>query len=1039
MKSLVRLAVLSSTLLASGLAQDLSSQRPMGSATVSEATSVRPPIPSSSEFMIPGPQRSFLRMAGISQKISPQEVLPLLSRNVFMEGYEGASRITEFLVLLRRYVVQARELSELAANNGMVIRVSTCSDASTLLRILGYRIEPGCGQPDTKLVTDDPERAFLAIDSGFPLPELEQTLQGGIPFEYAYSSSPVPVLFAESDWTMASKQSHKESSRDFLDTILHDSNMARLYWALSRMDPETSHSLQRTIGIARLAPYAAVLDFYGREIYIRDGQVRVPGGEQSAEAWKDLVGASPTSPGGFVPRLLAKDKGWLAAYFDVLSRANGRARDYLTEPKRLRLFYSALRSFENSSRATEGSYRPAPHMLLFATRLQLDDSGQPLIPGGLDVWKEVLAHSENSYGVRKWSKQTRRLTHSDDLLETIFAISRVPTDNSPLQIYLGLSEIDSRRPADRRLRAETVRVMAQNWEDFSDQYRTFSEFPELDDDSIAYFLQTARSLNDTPLAFRGNACGIFEASVGIWQILARQGQISRSHLNDSWKRVIGPFAGIRSAAQLYDAGHNSLDEIFRFTTGKPRGSQDDIIELLAGPSQATPEGQEMHREIANRIRSVLDDQRLVSLDTITAVGDGLAEKARGKRPQDYAVLLAAQTREFEMPRPIFTSSERSEWAAGVYNNHHTDVEMRTDLPRLLKSPSVSRAQIDEGRGQLASFLRDTLVGLNYGYYEPPGAQALHNNPLFVRSHDFAGESLGGFKTFWQAPILLGQGSPAGGGAHFVGSLANLPYALADLEQDFLAPDNVQALIWNEVGSGLLASAVLPRWWDVSPLELHAVALYQRAGEELLLQSQQDEELRSKILIILSDRILPKDMSTIEAALHSGQAAQIIPWMMPADTFYLAAEFLRRYGERTVTGAKSLEELRDLNRQHAEEVSWQRLSHDFGSPHPVMAENYGLELLNVPPMPPFAGSANRFLGESWDSPNLYWARLVDEKGYSPVMMNRVVPELTRLMIEKIFATDLEDWSALLRAMHEAGAEFQQGKLTFPQQRISSVQK
>jgi len=76
----------------------------------------------------------------------------------------------------------------------------------------------------------------------------------------------------------------------------------------------------------------------------------------------------------------------------------------------------------------------------------------------------------------------------------------------------------------------------------------------------------------------------------------------------------------------------------------------------------------MHREIAARIRSVLDDQRLVSLDTLLIVGDALAEKARGKQPAEYVILLAGQTREFEMPRPIFTNDERSEWAAGIYNN-----------------------------------------------------------------------------------------------------------------------------------------------------------------------------------------------------------------------------------------------------------------------------------------------------------------------------------------------------------------------------------
>ena len=68
-----------------------------------------------------------------------------------------------------------------------------------------------------------------------------------------------------------------------------------------------------------------------------------------------------------------------------------------------------------------------------------------------------------------------------------------------------------------------------------------------------------------------------------------------------------------------------------------------------------------------------------------------------------------------------------------------------------------------------------------------------------------------------------------------------------------------------------------------------------------------------------------------------------------------------------------------------------------------------------------------MAESWDSNNLYWARLADEKGYAPVMLNRLVPELTRRMVTKIFATDFEDWGALLRAMRETGDAFRQGKI------------
>lgn len=991
--------------------------------------------PAAAQFTIPGPERSFLRMAGISQMVRPEEVLPLLSRNVFIEGYQGSSQPTEFLILLRRYVVQARELTELAAKNDMVIRVAGCEDAQPLLHILGYRTRPDCGKSDTALLTDDPERAFLTIDSGFPLPDLERTLQGGKAFEYPFAPSPVPVIFAGSEWTMASKKNHTENSRDLLDTILNDPAVARLYWALSRIEPETAGFLQQSIGLQKLLPYAAVLDFYGRELSISGGRISVPGGVAAESAWNDLVGASPDNPSAFVSKMLSRDKGWLAAYFDVLSRANREQQAYFTDPHRLKFFYSALLSMDSSDKPTRGTFRPVPEMLLLVSRLPLDSSGEPQVPGGLDTWKKILEGHHQNF-VRKVAKQADKLARPDDLLRIMFALSRTH-ESELLQLYMALGELDSRRSPEHRLAPATVQLLAHKFEDYSDQYRIFSEFPELGDDSITRFLEVAQSLNSVPMAFRANAFGTLQASVGIWQILARQGQISQPHLDESWQRVIRPFASIHSAAQLYDAGRTSLGEIFRFSLGKPHGSQDDIIELLAGPPQTTPQGKQMHNEVANRIRSVLDDQRLVSLDTLLSVGDGLAEKERGKHPEEYVVLLAAQTREFEMPRPIFSNGERTQWAAGIYNNHHTDVEMRTDLPKLLKAPTVSRAQIEEARGQLASFLRDTLVGLNYAYYEPPGAQALHNNPLFVRSHDFAGESVTGISSLWQAPVLLGRGTPAGGGAHFVGSLADLPYALAELEQDFISPNSVQALVWGEMTPGMLTSAILPRWWNVSPLELHAVALYQKSGEELLTASEKDEALRADVLAILSSRLLPQQARRLEQAMRAGKVADIIPQMMPADAFYLAAEFQQKHSEQPRVLGTSTQELQELTRQHPDQVNWKRLSHDFGTPHPVMAQNYGPELLNVAPMPPFAGSSSRFLPECWDSPNLYWARLADEAGYPPVMLNRLVPELTQNMIQKIFATDFEDWPALLRAMHETGAEFRQGKLGSPQ-RISAVQ-
>jgi len=998
------------------------------STTVQSPEVPKPDLSSNAAVSIPGPLRSFLRMAGISQKISDEEVLPLLARNVAVEGYQGRKdrqgTPTEFLILLKRYVGQARDLVALAGPEG-VLRVSDCEQATPLLSILGYRLKQGCGK-NASLETAEPEKAFLTIDSGFPLAQLEETLQGGKPFVYPFPSAQVPLLFSVTDWTQIDS-GEKHAGNDLLMSLLDDPMVARLYWAMARMDSETGLALKQIVGIPRLLPFAPVLDFYGSHISIRNGRVLVPGGPSAETAWKDLAGASPDSLKEFIARLLAKDDGWLAAYFDTLSRLAPAQQAYFTSARRLPLFYEALRGKDLSPGPARPVFRPDPGLLLLVTRLQFDSSGQPTVPGNLEVWQQILKQRTEFKVVRQWAKRSDHWKNPDQLVEAMFAFSRQSTEEGPLPIYLTLSAIDNGRP--QPLSPETVRLLAAKFSRYGNQYLIFSEFRGLDDASITHFLHVADVLDHiSNITLRANALGIFQANVGLWQILARQGQISPEDLNDSWQKVISPFAsGVASSAQLFDAAQASIHDLWRSAAGRPNLSQGEVISLLAGPSQSHPAGQQVRQELANRIRSVMEGQRLVSLDTLLALGDGLNELAQGKPVGDRLIPLAGELKEFEMPRPMFTSSERSEWAAGFYNTRHSSLQTRTDLMKIIKSPS-SKKDLADARGIVTPFLRDTLVGLNYAYYEPPGAQILLNNPLYVRSHDFSGEMAMGGGQSWHVPHVFGSGLPAGGGAHLAGSLADLPFVLAEAEQDFIVPENVQALIWHELVPGLVSSATLPRWWGVTPNELHAVTLYQRTGEELLAAAARDEKLRGTVLNILSERMVPLRIERMERSLRTGAVDDALSRVMPGETFYLAAEFRRRFPGENNSWGKAGEVLESLSSRYPAEVSWKRLSEDFGVPHPALAQSYTRELLNVKPFPAFMGYSSRLLAESWDSNNLYWARLADELGYPPVMLNRLVPELTYRMVEKIFATDFEDWPAMLRAMRETGEEFRQGKIT-----------
>lgn len=978
--------------------------------------------------IIPGPMKSFLRMAGVSQEVSPDSVLPLVARNVFLRGYDNNQQ-TEFLLLLNRYVDFARELRSLADPGG-TIRVTGCDDAARLLHVLGYAFQQPCGQKRAYLVTSNAERAFLTIDSGFPLVDLEEALDKHTLFSCPWPATEVPALFREKDWTSISSW-RKKGGAALLDVLLHDPNIDRLYWAMSKQEEETRVSLRRSPGLRNLLPIAAPLDFYGSQISIRSGRVLLPGGSAAEHGWEDLVEASPKSPGDFVTRLCMRDRGWLAAYFDALSRVSRAQQAHLTQSPRLRRLYEAYSAAGQGSSATAGVFQKNAELLMLFTRLQWQPDGQPYMPATVAIWREILNQKTNSKPIHEWARRSRNWNSPEQLLEAMAASANVETSTGPLQVYLMLSEIDGARAPRPRLSDATARQLANRFSQLHSWYLIFSEFPALDDTSVTQFLSSAEAVSGiSGPALRANALGAFQANVGIWEILARQREIPNAKMNSSWQEAVQPFAAASSSIKLFEASRNSLRSVLMAAAGRSDLSQDEIIDLLAGPPQESAAGRRAHEQLADRMHAVMDDQRLASLDTLFALYQGLGEMAHGTAASDRLLPLAGSLREFEMPRPIFTASEKIEWAPEIYSSRHAELQVRTDLSRIIRGPA-SPGQLEAARGQLTPFLRDTLVGLNYAYYEPPGAQVLHQNPLFVRSHDFSGTSVLGFSGVWDPPDLIGIGITAGGGAYLIGSLADLPYALATMEEDFISPDNVQALIWRGAAPALLVSAIEPRWWGVSPAELHAAALYQRFGEDLLRAASGNAELKAKVLDILSDRMAPRRFDMTEQALqHPADVAALIPELLPAESFYLAAEFRRRFPAESGSWGASGQELDALAHSHPSDTSQERLSRDFGVPHPTLEQTNACAILNVKPLPAFGGSPSRLFGESWESTNLYWARLADEMGYPPPMLNVLAPELSRHMTASIFATDIEDWPALLRAMEQTGNDFRHGKFSVP---------
>jgi len=203
-------------------------------------------------------------------------------------------------------------------------------------------------------------------------------------------------------------------------------------------------------------------------------------GTEAESAWKDLLGASPASPAEFVSKLLAKDKGWLAAYFDALSRVISISRCISSNLTACGVFYEAFsrtRPFDDAARA---AFRPAPGLLLLVTRLQWEPNGDPYVPGICKYGKKSCARKAIPRLFVNGESAPSHVANPEQLAQGMFAISRAETDEGPLQIYLTLTELDSRRSPEKRLSPQTVLLLADKFAQFSNQYLIFSEFSRIE-------------------------------------------------------------------------------------------------------------------------------------------------------------------------------------------------------------------------------------------------------------------------------------------------------------------------------------------------------------------------------------------------------------------------------------------------------------------------------------------------------------------------------------------------------------------------------
>lgn len=979
-----------------------------------KSTATAEPVAANMTVNIPGPLRSFNRMAALSPDLPGEDLLQALARNVVTNGYQAAAsnealEQTEYLKLVVRYLSQARELEKLASNGQ--IRIEQCESTQTgeLLKVLGYRMRGGCGA-ELVLETLNAARAFLTIDSGFPLAQLEQSLRTNRPFEYDYRPSQIPVLYGPEFWLAAKDKGAPEVS--FVDFFVSDPALCRLYLGLSKLDHETAGALKQSIPVQRLKAFAHVLDFFGGMFQIREGKAVIPGGARAAAGWSKLSGGSPDQGAAFFEKLIAKDDGWLAAYFDATARLHGPVVTYLTDPARMERYYTAIRGRITSPGPARPVFRANTDMMLLTTRLRLEPNGQPHIPGTVEVWKNLFINHPHGKYDGKLTKSAAGWKEPDDVLEALFALTRKAVENEPLKMFMALSDINRKRQ--KPLEPATADRLVRDWRLFGSQYTLFADVPSISDRTIVAFLDAATATNSVrDVGLRADQAGLLQATAGLWQILARQGLIAPKDTDSSLFEIVQLFNKTANPRTLFDEGRAAVKAIFKAAGSAATDPQETMLDLIAG--QPASSDQESHDALFQDMVRVFESQRLVSLKTLFDLADNLEAASKGgKLDQQLVSKLSARIQEIQPPRIALSGAEKNAMAFGYWTEKHIESERKVNIRAASERAAGNAEKLSEIRGQLTSFLRDTLVGFNYIYYTPPGAQVLITNPLFVRSHDFVG--MQGSNQTWRPTEVFGTGWPSSAGGRLVGSLSNLPYALAEAEQNFLIPTREQALIWGDLVPQMVLSAKVPRWWSVKPSQMHWLALHIRMAESALAQAAADPARRQPVVEALERQAAPNRSRRVEDLLKKGDARGAIDNVTPSEAFNVAARLIETKVD--VAGPEAAE-IRRLAAQSPALHNYAAISSAFGTPKPTLAFTYAPELLNLRTFPTLMGYSSRILAESWESSTLFYAALADELGIKPAQLNVQVPRWTQQTVEAIFATHLEDWPALLRSLRLVG--------------------
>jgi Ca-activated chloride channel family protein len=269
---------------------------------------------------------------------------------------------SEYAAGLREYFAAVRELEKIAEPRGgkTVVSLSLGENAKRTARVLelfGWKVMRTRGRQELEPGEDklDGARQRIPAALGIDAVSMQQALERGETFRFELESGRARL---NGDWWREYVERSRRLPGGFFEALAGNVRLAKAYLALGAAQPETAAALLKGMGLPGLVERNAnELALYGGSFQVRNGAAVVPGGDAAEPLWAGLAGASPLDAPAFFRKLLDKDRGLLAAFYDAIAQSDAAHQRFFTSSREtLKRYYEWYR---DSDEFPNGALHPA--------------------------------------------------------------------------------------------------------------------------------------------------------------------------------------------------------------------------------------------------------------------------------------------------------------------------------------------------------------------------------------------------------------------------------------------------------------------------------------------------------------------------------------------------------------------------------------------------------------------------------------------------------------------------------------------------------